>query len=105
MFSDPEHQDEHVWQTTRGSGATGWDIGDAATGAAAISVDLPRAVDGNPDSNLTYGEFVAALVGLNQVRLDYPMLLIDAELYRAGSGQDSGLLWIQTFEPEPGSLS
>ena len=79
-----------------------WSEGDERTGESRLLLWVPRIIPGQ-SADLTYGEFVEALIGFNQVRLDYPMLQIDTSIKKEG-GQEGGLelgrLSFYTGDPE-----
>ena len=86
-----------MWPTTKG-GQLFW-IEDGGTSQSGLVLELPR-VGPRHDSNMTYGEFVEAMVGLERVRHDYTMLGIHAEIQRAGASDDLALLYFYTEEPD-----
>ena len=49
---------------------------------------------------MTYGEWSHVLIGLDNLRHDYPLLTIRAEIYREGSSYVIGELWLDTYGPE-----
>ena len=64
-------------------GYFGWEERDRRTGQSWLSLDSEYIALGHP-GDLTYGEFVAVMAGLNHVRLDYPILDIYAQIEREG---------------------
>lgn len=95
-YSDPINYYAHLWDE---DDEYYWTEGDERIGLASLNLNLPLAVD-RPDFNMTYGEFGHVLIGLNNLRHDYPMLKIDAEIYREGNSHEIGLMWLTTYEPE-----
>ena len=74
-----------------------WGEGDERTGESRLVLYLPIIIPGR-SGLLTYGAFVEALIGLNQVRLDYPMLEIQLLIVR--EGLNIGRLVMYTEEPD-----
>ena len=89
-----EHRDDPVLATTPME--IFWEEGDERIGQSylyLIITDVPM------EDSMTNGELVHALDGLNHVRLDYPGLDIDTEIFR--NGIDSiALLRMDTWDPE-----
>lgn len=52
------------------------------------------------EDGLTYEDFAPAIIGLNQMRLAYPMLDIYAKIYKEGILLDLGDFWCYTGEPD-----
>ena len=98
MYGDPKHRDDTVWPTTS-QGEMSWNEGDEQTGQSWLVLGLPN-IGTRHASNLTYGEFVEAMVGFNQVRRKYPMLEIFTEIQREGAFDGLALMWFYTEEPD-----
>ena len=95
-YSDLRYSSIHVWSE---DGEYHWTEGDERIGESNLSLYLPRALE-RPDFNMTYGEFSNILIGLDQLRHDYPMLSIYTEIFREGYSRDIGLTSLYTLPPD-----
>ena len=94
-YSDPERRSVPLWPEDY---EYYWDEGVPEIGETSLVLHLPD-VEGYPGPNITYGEFSSVLLGLNNLRHNYPMLAIDAEIYQEGDPHEMGLIFLKTDDP------
>lgn len=95
-YSDPRHYSVQLWPD---GDEYYWLEGDERIDESVLGLYLPMAIE-RPDFNMTYGEFSNVLIGLNHLRHNYPMLRIDAKIYREGSSHYIGLVFLDTYPSE-----
>ena len=99
-FGDPSDSSKRMWDAVnRENQFTEGEPEDCIT---VLGLQLPWA-DESPDHNMTYRDFHHVLIGMNNLRHDYPMLNMDSVIYREGEGESTeiGVVWLDTYEPDP----
>jgi hypothetical protein len=100
QFGNPHQQDDEVYNG-RDEQYT-WFEGYPGVGTTAVDVNLAYAT-GHILGALTYGQLVNALIGVNQIRLEYPKLdmccnILNEDKRKQPALWDNGMI-VLTWEP------